>query len=165
MSRAITISKGGTSPQNDRRSTSKDMGFLCFHLGQEEYGVDLNLIKQIVKPPPLTWVPRVMENVLGIISIRGNVVTLLDTRLLMGMEATSWPRTGRILLVDIFNERIGLLVDDVTLVRRVGVDSFEEDPVLGDGIATDHVIGIVRPDEECQVTVIDIEQMLVEALR
>lgn len=159
--------KGGqalTSHHRARGRSSGDMGFLCFTLENEEFAVDLNLIKQIVKPPPLTWVPRVRPNVLGIISIRGSVVTLLDMRLIMGMEPTSWPRTNRILLVEMYDEQVGLLVDSVTQVRRVSVADFEEEPELKDGSSTEHVIGIIRPEDDVQVTVIDIREILVGSM-
>jgi len=167
MSRLITTTAAGTmvrSAPHGRRKSSGDMGFLCFTLGREEYGIDLNLIKQIVKPPPLTWVPKARRSILGIISIRGSVITLLDARLLMGMAPTDWPRSARVLLVEIRGERVGMLVDAVTLVRRVSVADFEEDPALGERVGTEHVLGVIRPDPGVQITIVDIREILAESL-
>ena len=138
---------------------------LGFVLGDEEFGVDLHLIKQIVLPPPVTWVPWAQPYILGVISIRGSVVTLIDARRLMGFEASDRHNTGRVLLVDVRDERIGLLVDAVTHVRRVPVAAFEESPDLDDGSITDHVVGIIRPDKHTQVTIIDLKEILLEAMR
>ncbi len=139
--------------------------FLGFVLGDEEFGVDLHLVKQIVMPPPVTWVPRVQPHILGVISIRGNVVTLIDTRLLMGFDVSDRRNSARVLLVDVRDERIGLLVDAITQVRRVPVQAFEESPDLDEGSMTDHVVGIIRPDKQTQVTIIDLKEILLEAMR
>ena len=141
------------------------MGFLGFVLGDEEYGIDLSLVKQIVKPPPVTWVPRVRPHILGIISIRGNVVTLVDTRLLMGLPVSEHPKSGRVLLIDFHDERVGLLVDAVTQVRRVGASLFEESPDLQDSTMAEKVVGIIRPDEMTQVIIIDLAEILEESMR
>jgi len=167
MSKAVVNTHGGKAHAEAGRrrgGNMGDMGFLCFKLNDEEFGVDLHLIKQIVKPPPITRVPRVRAAVLGIISIRGAVVTLMDMRLIMRMEATSWPRTNRVLLIEMYDEQVGLLVDAVSQVRRVTARDFEEEPELKEGAGTEHVIGIIRPDEETQVTVIDIREILAESM-
>ena len=139
--------------------------FLGFVLGDEEFGVDLHMVKQIVMPPPVTWVPRVQPHILGVISIRGNVVTLIDTRRLMGFEVSEQHNSTRVLLVDVRDERIGLLVDAITQVRRVPVQAFEESPDLDEGSITDHVVGIIRPDKQTQVTIIDLKEILLEAMK
>jgi purine-binding chemotaxis protein CheW len=141
------------------------VGFLCFTLGDEEYGVDLKLVSQVVKPPPLTWVPRLPEHFLGIVSIRGAVVTLVDLRQLMGLYMTDWPRSARILIVEIGEEQIGLLVDSVTQVRRVKPDQLEKKPYLREEIATDHVICIARPDKDIPVLIVDLDSILQEKLK
>ena len=72
-----------TAPEAE---SSDPFGFLCFTLSGEEYGVDLKLVSQVVKPPPVTWVPRVSPHYLGVVSIRGEVITLVDLRQLVGIE-------------------------------------------------------------------------------
>jgi purine-binding chemotaxis protein CheW len=137
-------------------------GFLCFTLDGQEYGVDLNLVAQIVKPPSLTWVPRMEPHILGIISIRGSVVTLIDLRQLMGLEPTPWPKTSRVLTVVLDNEHIGLLVDSVTQVRRIKVADLEKNPSLSEGQNADYVLFIARPQQDKQVVVIDLDAILRE---
>lgn len=161
---------GPTLPPSSRRSSSFlsgeiEHGFLCFTLGEEEYGVDLHMIVQIVKPPPLTFVPRTRRHVLGVISIRGAVVTLVDLRLLMGLPASDWPRTARILLVEINEEQVGLLVDAVTQVRRLHDSALEKKPQLDDSQASERVVYVARPDQQTQVTVVDLVAVMSEAMR
>ena len=141
------------------------LSFLGFTLEKEEYGADLNLVTQIVKPPPLTWVPRVRPHVLGVISIRGAVVTLVDLRQLIGLAPTSWPRTARVLLTRHEGEPIGLLVDGVTHVHRVSLEQYETGLSLEESSRTECVLGIARPDPSTRVTIVDVLGILSELMR
>lgn len=151
--------------RGDRGGVGAALGFLGFTLEQEEYGADLNLVTQIVKPPPLTRVPRVRPHVLGVISIRGAVVTLVDLRQLVGLAPTFWPRTARVLLTIHHGEPIGLLVDAVTHVHRVSVEQFETGLSLEESARTDCVLGIARPDPATRVTIVDVVGILTELMR
>ena len=160
-----TLPPGSSGRSSSFITRDVEHGFLCFLLGEEEYGVDLHMIVQIVKPPPLAHVPRVGPHILGVISIRGAVVTLVDLRLLMGLPASEWPRTSRILLVEVNEERVGLLVDAVTQVRRLQDSSLEKKPRLDDSQAAERVVYVARPDPQTQVTVVDLVAVMSEAMR
>jgi len=160
-----TLPPGSSGRSSSIIAADAEHGFLCFVLDGEEYGVDLNMIVQIVKPPPLTCVPRVASHVLGVISIRGAVVTLIDLRLLMGLAPSQWPRGARILLVEMGDEQVGLLVDGVTQVRRLHENELEKKPQLDDSQAAERVVYVARPDEQTQVTVVDLVAVMSEAMR
>jgi purine-binding chemotaxis protein CheW len=160
-----TLPPGSSGRSSSLIAGDREHGFLCFLLEGEEYGVDLNMIVQIVKPPPLTRVPRAEPHTLGVISIRGAVVTLIDLRMLMGLPPSEWPRTARILLVDLDEEQIGLLVDAVTQVRRLRDSTLEKKPQLDDSQAAERVVYVARPDESSQVTVVDLVAVMSEAMR
>ena len=166
----IASSLSSLAPANrkrrgDRSGAGSGLSFLGFTLEREEYGADLNLVTQIVKPPPLTWVPRARPHVLGVISIRGAVVTLVDLRQLLGLSPTSWPRSARVLLTGHHGEPIGLLVDSVTHVHRVSVEQFETGLSLEESARTECVLGIARPDSSARVTVVDVRGILTELMR
>ncbi len=146
-------------------AASEPFGFLCFTLGGEEYGVDLKLVSQVVKPPPVTRVPRLPSHFLGVVSIRGDVITLMDLRELMGVGNTEWPRTARILIVDTQGEPIGLLVDSVTQVRRIKPEELERKPNLQEGTHVDHLICVARPDSGQPILIVDLDAILYESLR
>ena len=145
--------------------STEPIGFLCFTLAGEEYGVDLQLVSQVVKPPPVTWVPRVPSQFLGVVSIRGEVVTLMDLRQLMGLESTMWPRLARVLIVEIKGEQTGLLVDSVTQVRRVKMEALEKKPNLRQEINADHVLCIARSDSNHPIVIVDLDAILQEMLK
>src|SRR5262245_40964726 len=94
--------------------------FLAFVLSGELYGVELARIREIVSPPPITPVPRAPREVLGVCSVRGLLVTVVDLRLKLRLEERPTSRRTRILLAEApGGDVIGLLVDEVRQVIRL----------------------------------------------
>lgn len=121
--------------------------FLGFETGHEQFGLPLHAIREILKPPPLTPVPRTVPHVLGIISVRGRVITVLDLRKRLRVAESPITRQSRILLVLHHGETIGLLVDRVLQVYRLQEGEVEFATTLGGDFA-EHVFGIGRPNSE-----------------
>ena len=88
----------GRTTQNVAIATSV-AELLAFWVGEEEYGVDIVQIQEIIKLPPLTVVPRAPTCVLGIISLRGTVVPVADLRAILGMKRVDANRDSRILVL------------------------------------------------------------------
>lgn len=156
-----------TRQSKARRSSDEDAAersFLGFTLNEREYGIDLDFIVQIVKPPAVTWVPRSEPHILGVVSIRGAVVTLVDLKQLMDLEPSPMPRGARVLLVEIGQERVGLLVDGVTKVRRIDDVDLEKKPVLGKGPRGDYVLFLARPEPDKVIVMIDLNAVIRERL-
>ncbi|MCP4199573.1 MAG: purine-binding chemotaxis protein CheW [Proteobacteria bacterium] len=164
-SRSALLTHQSLTSSNVVMSADEPLGFLCFYLGDRLYGVDLDLVCEIVKPPALTKVPRIDPFILGVISIRGQVVTLVDLRQLMDLEPTSWPRTTRILVVEIEGEHIGLLVDKVTQVKRISISELEKNPALCEEHRADHVLFISRPTADELLVIIDLDTILGEKIQ
>jgi purine-binding chemotaxis protein CheW len=117
---------------------------LGFIVGGERYALPLSSIREILRPLPVTEVPRAGNAVMGIVSVRGTVTTLIDLRLRLKVTASPQTASNRILLVDPGNEAIGLLVDAVLQVYRLREDEIELAPSIG-GDAPAHIIGVGRP--------------------
>lgn len=118
--------------------------FLVFVLGDEMMGLPLASVKELLKLAPVTEVPRAPADVLGILSVRGRITTILDLRRHIGMPEVAPTRHTRILLVDGGDEIMGLVVDAVLHVVRL-----REDEIEGAGIVSadlpEHVLGLGRP--------------------
>jgi purine-binding chemotaxis protein CheW len=121
--------------------------YLSFDLAGEIYAVELARIREIVSPPPITEVPRAPPAVIGVCSVRGLLVTVIDTRLRMRVERRPFSRLSRLLLANVDSgEVMGLLVDEVHQVIRLQEHQIElAQSVLG-GDTSDHVRGIGRPE-------------------
>jgi purine-binding chemotaxis protein CheW len=118
--------------------------FLAFVVSDELYGLPLSSIRQILRPPRITPVPRAARDIIGIIPVRGTVTTLIDLRRRLRVaETTPGPR-ARVLLVDQGDEVFGVLVDEVLQVVRLEEGQMELASVLGNDTAA-YVLGIGRP--------------------
>jgi purine-binding chemotaxis protein CheW len=119
--------------------------YLAFVLGHESYAVQIAHVAEILRPPPITEVPRSSRNVLGVVSVRGRLVTIVDLRRRFGLEEAPIDRRSRILLADAgTGEQVGLLVDEVRQVWRLAADEIEQPNALG-GDQPAHIAGIGRP--------------------
>jgi purine-binding chemotaxis protein CheW len=131
--------------------------YLAFGLAGETFAVQIAHVAEILKPPPVTEVPRAPRNVLGVISVRGKLVTVLDLRRRFRLAEAPMDRRTRILLADAgTGEQIGLLVDEVMQVWRLAVDEIEPAHVLG-GDQPAHIAGVGRPAEAHGDTLILID--------
>lgn len=123
--------------------------FLTFALGADVFGVELARIKEILSPPPITRVPRAPSDVVGVCSVRGLLVTVVDLRSRLKLEIRARTRRARILLaLGASGEAVGLWVDEVRQVVRLS----EADMELSTGglgaEVSDFVLGVGRPQGE-----------------
>jgi purine-binding chemotaxis protein CheW len=115
-----------------------------FTLADESYALPLGSVREILKPPPLTEVPRADRDVLGIISVRGRIITVIDLRRRLRLPERDTGKLARVLLVDDGREVLGLRVDGVLQVYRLRLDEIEQEPVVAGDVA-EYVVGIGRP--------------------
>jgi purine-binding chemotaxis protein CheW len=137
---ALTVKQ---AKQRDRGPRTK---YLAFRLDGDLYAAPVSLIRKILKPPPLIPVPRAPDAVMGIISDRGLIVTVIDLRRKLRLRATPFTSRARILLVDATEgELLGLQVDEVLQVYRLAESEIElAASALGAEVAS-HIAGIARP--------------------
>jgi chemotaxis signal transduction protein len=145
------IRRGQTGPVRE---------YLAFVLAQELYGVELARIKEIVSPPPITVVPRSAPDVVGVCSVRGLLVTVMDLRLRLRLPVSPLTRRARILLTEFERgEVLGLLVDEVRQVMRLAESDIESAMNVLGGDVSEHVSGIGRPSGAV-VVLLDLSSVL-----
>ena len=144
MSGPIQLSRRPPAPVVAKDAGARTRELLAFELASERYALPLDCVREIVRVPVITEVPRGPEHVLGVISVRGAVTTLLDLRSKLRLELTPLSVKSRILLVDRGDEVIGLLVDGVLQVYRLRDEEIELASVLG-AEAPPYLLGIGRP--------------------
>ncbi|AUX20983.1 chemotaxis protein CheW [Sorangium cellulosum] len=121
--------------------------YLAFTLAGDTYAAPVSLVREILKPPPLTPVPRAPEATMGIVSVRGQLVTVIDLRRRMRLTEAAPTRRARILLVDAAasGETLGLFVDEVQQVYRLADAEIEHAATALGGDVAGYIAGIARP--------------------
>jgi purine-binding chemotaxis protein CheW len=139
--------------------------YLAFRMAEEIYAVPIAYVKEILKLPPLTEVPRAPSDVMGVISVRGRIVTVRDLRRRLRLQEAQPTRRSRILLAELApelggtGERVGLFVDEVLHVYRFTDAEIESAAnVLGSELA-EYVAGIGRQGGE-MIILIDLRPIL-----
>lgn len=118
--------------------------YLAFHLGDEEYALDIIRISEIIKVREFTDIPRAPEFVLGIISLRGVVVPVFDLRRRLDLGTSEMLATSRIVVCQLDDVTVGLLVDSINQVVNLGDDDVEPPPGVLAGLDREMVSGIGR---------------------
>ena len=137
------------APQRDRAARLRAgmqgvSEYLAFRVAHEAYALPLASVREILKLGAITEVPRAPKDVLGVVSVRGRVTTVLDLRKRLRMPAAESTKHARVLLVDAGPEVLGLLVDEVLQVYRLRDEEIEVAGVT-QGDLSEHVLGIGRP--------------------
>jgi purine-binding chemotaxis protein CheW len=117
---------------------------LACAVGGETYGVDIRELREIIKPRPVTEVPRTPDWLLGVVSVRGVIVPILDLRLRLGLPAHPPTRAARILVVHKGSEPYGLLVDAVADAVHLVEDDIEPPPLTLAAAEHGFIAGIGR---------------------
>jgi purine-binding chemotaxis protein CheW len=156
------VVKSRTERRAARRTgdAGKRTEYLAFGLAGEMYAVQIAHVAEILKPPPITEVPRAPRTVVGVISVRGKLVTVIDLRQRFRLPEAPMDRRARILLADVGSgEQVGLLVDEVRQVWRLAVEEIEPAHVLG-AEQPAHIAGIGRPEGGATLILLDLRPIV-----
>jgi purine-binding chemotaxis protein CheW len=134
-------------PVEDR---ARAIEVLVCRLGSEEFAVELRLLNGVFRADGLTKVPCAPPFVAGVLNLRGEIVTVLDLAVVVGLIASD---RREVLLAETPHVRVGLLVDEALGVRWIGLDALEAAPN-----GTDFVRGIA----DARTTVVDLEVLLTD---
>ncbi|MGB5701855.1 MAG: chemotaxis protein CheW [Polyangiales bacterium] len=139
----MNISRQKATLAPDPTSDTGAVAVLAVAAGDEIYGFPLSAIREILVPPPIAEVPRAPAAVLGVISVRGQIITLLDLPKVLNLEAQQVEAYGRVLLVDNGEELIGVAVDRVIQVYRMEPQHIEYASAMGAELS-EYVVGVGR---------------------
>lgn len=118
--------------------------YLAFHLGNEEYALDIKRISEIIKVREFTDIPRAPEFILGIISLRGVVVPVFDLRRRLNLGVSEMSPTTRIVVCQFEDVSVGLLVDSINQVVNLRDEEVEPPPGVLSGLDREMVSGLGR---------------------
>jgi len=118
---------------------------VTFQLGKEIFGIDTNLIKEIIRYPKITEIPRAPKYLKGLANLRGIIIPVIDTRIKLDISDIEITPHTRVLILDIGKTFLGLIVDQVKGVIDVEEDEVEPPPqVLSSGIEKEYISGVIK---------------------
>jgi purine-binding chemotaxis protein CheW len=143
----------------------KEGKYLTFALANEEYGLEILKVREIIGYIDVTAVPQTPHYVKGVINLRGQVIPVMDLRAKFGMETTEVTDETCIIVVEITEDNrrfsTGIVVDRVQEVLDIAGESIEEAPQFAAGVDTDFILGMGKIGNSVKI-LLDIDKVLGE---
>jgi len=117
---------------------------VSFLLDKVEYGVDILSVHEILRIHEITRLPNTPDFIKGVINLRGNVIPVVDVRLRFGFPEADYTDLTRIIVIENEGKQVGLLVDNVHQVVRIGQASVDSPDELLEGVSQEFIKGIGR---------------------
>ncbi|HQS67648.1 MAG TPA: chemotaxis protein CheW [Sulfuricurvum sp.] len=134
---------------------SKKERYLTFYLGNEQYGIAIDRIKEIIAMMKVTHIPKTPDFMRGVINLRGLIIPVVDTRLRFGMEFREPDMHTTIVIVEVEKINIGFIVDRVEEVASIDPSHLSEPPRFGSHIDTDFICSMAQIEENV-VMILDV---------
>lgn len=137
--------------------------YLTFRLGEEEFGVHVGQVINILEMTSITKVPRSPYFMKGVINLRGKVLPIIDARLKFGMEEKAYTSNTCIIVMDLElhgeTVDIGAIVDDVLSVVEIDKSQVEPPPGIGSKYKSEFIYGMAKVNEEF-IMLIDMQKVI-----
>jgi len=151
--------------QEEKVMKQKEGKYLTFTMAEEEYGIGILKIKEIIGMMAVTTVPQTPEFVKGVVNLRGKVIPVVDLRLRFSMEAKEYTERTCIIVVEIKGSsgtiQIGIVVDSVSEVLNIKGEDIEDTPTFGTKLDTDYILGMAKMEGSVKI-LLDIDRVLRE---
>jgi purine-binding chemotaxis protein CheW len=144
-----------------QNNISEILQLVSFGIGEEEFGVDILEVQEIIRMINVTNVPNSPEFVEGVINLRGRVIPVIDLRTRLGMVKLEHGKDTRIVVVEISGKTIGFIVDSVSEVLRIPRSITEPPPPLTTGINAEYITAIGKLENRL-IILLDLEKILKE---
>lgn len=136
--------------------------FLTFALGEEEYGVDILKVQEIRGYDAVTRLPDAPDYIKGVVNLRGTIVPVIDMRMKFRLVKVEYTAMTVMIVLNVGGRVVGIVVDSVSDVVRLGGEQIREVPELGAAIDRQFLTGIGTLDERMLI-LLDIERLMTSA--
>ncbi|HTY35522.1 MAG TPA: chemotaxis protein CheW [Bacteroidota bacterium] len=153
------MSDASTVTHTGQANADELLQLVSFKVGEEEFGIEILKVQEIIRMAELTRVPNAPPHVEGIINLRGKVIPVLSLRSRLGMPPKENDRRTRTVVVEVSGRVVGFVVDAMSEVLRIPKGVTEPPPSIVGGIDTDFITAIGKLDDRL-LTLLDIEKVL-----
>lgn len=135
--------------------------WVTFRLDNETYGINVMQVQEVLRYSEIAPVPGAPSYVLGIINLRGNVVTVIDTRQRFGLDPAPVSGNTRIVIIEVDRQVVGILVDSVAEVVYLRQSEIESTPNVGSDDSAKFIQGVCNKNGELLILV-DLEKLMTD---
>ncbi|HPT83061.1 MAG TPA: chemotaxis protein CheW [Limnochordia bacterium] len=132
---------------------------VVFRLHNEEFGVEITDVREIVKPRHITRLPHVADYIEGVTNLRGEVIPVICLRKRFGLEPQEETQDTRIIILEINDGQVGFIVDAVTETLRLPENAIEPPPSSIAGLRADYLAGVGKLDDRLLI-LLDVDKIL-----
>jgi len=147
------------------RSDHRAGKYLTFHLGNEEFAVQVLHVREIMGVQEITAVPQMPMHVKGVLNLRGKVIPVIDLRLKFGLPEVEYTQRTCIIVVQMEGQAgrvsTGIIVDGVSEVLTIQSSDIEDTPDFGMGVATPYLLGLAKIKGKVKI-LLDIDRVVQE---
>ncbi len=137
------------------------MQLVSFRLAQEEYGIEIAKVQEIILMGEITRVPQTPDYIKGLINLRSTVIPIVDLRLRFGLAQQEVTDETRIMVVNVAGKTIGIIVDAVSEVLRISQEQIAPPPPTVAGLGREYLTGLVKLESRLLI-LLDIDKILGE---
>jgi purine-binding chemotaxis protein CheW len=141
------------------KSTSTAGQYLSFHIGAEEFGIDILSVQEIRSYEQPTRMPRAGDDVLGVVNLRGVIVPIIDLRIRLGNAQAVFTPSTVVIVLDLRTHVVGVVVDAVNDVVSLTQDMLRPAPSLNGPVDTAYISGLAQVEER-MLMLLDIHSLL-----
>jgi len=139
--------------------TAETIQLVTFRLGAETYGIEITKVREIILMGRITQIPQTTHYVKGLINLRSTVIPVIDLRARFGLPESEQSDESRILVIHVGDNMIGIIVDAVEEVLRIGRDQIAPPPPTVANLGREYLQGLVKLDDVLLI-LLDIERLL-----
>ncbi len=144
---------------DDNLTTDPLTQWVTFMLAGEKYGINVMQVREVLRDIDIAPVPGAPSFVLGIINLRGNVVTVIDTRSRFGLASVEPSEEFRIIIIETMDQTLGFLVDSIAEVADILQSEIELTPNVGNDDSARYIQGVHSRNGELLILV-SVEKVL-----
>ncbi len=130
------------------RETGELRQFISFSVGDEEYGLELLRVKEVIRIREITWLPKAPTFVKGIINLRGDVIPIIDLRDKFGLAPKEHTAMTRVIVVEVEGRLMGMVVDSASQVVRIPADQIDPPPPVLGSISQEFITGVGKLEDK-----------------
>lgn len=145
--------------QSSKGNEDPVLQWVTFKLDNESYGINVMQVQEVLRYSEIAPVPGAPNYVLGIINLRGNVVTVIDTRDRFGLQSVEVTDSTRIVIIEADEQVVGILVDAVAEVVYLKQSEIETAPNVGNDDTARFIQGVCHKNDELLILV-ELEKMM-----